>query len=105
MRSSNSLFVNSIGIGLTGRIASAVQPGDHATTFGGGPLVASVALAVLRTVADPAFLADVRRKGDWLAARLRRVWSYRDLLRGLVAKELKVRYKNSFLGLAWSMVV
>src|SRR5213594_3396209 len=54
-------------------IAAALKPGDHATTFGGGPLVASVALAVVRTIADPAFLADVRRKAEWLGAHLARL--------------------------------
>lgn len=48
---------------LSDRVADTIQPGDHATTFGGGPLVASVALAVLDTVAEPEFLAEVRRKG------------------------------------------
>jgi ABC-type polysaccharide/polyol phosphate export permease len=32
------------------------------------------------------------------------VWRARDLLRNLVAKELKVRYKGSALGFAWSLV-
>lgn len=32
------------------------------------------------------------------------VWQARDLLRNLVAKELKVRYKGSVLGFAWSLV-
>lgn len=50
--------------------AGAIRPGDHGTTFGGGPLVASVALAVLRTVADPDFLAEVRRKGTRLGEGL-----------------------------------
>jgi acetylornithine/succinyldiaminopimelate/putrescine aminotransferase len=63
------------------RLAAAVRPGDHATTFGGGPLVASVALAVLRTIADPAFLADVREKGAWLGARLRRLAAARPRVR------------------------
>ncbi|HYL21153.1 MAG TPA: acetylornithine/succinylornithine family transaminase [Gemmatimonadales bacterium] len=58
---------------VTSGVAGALKPGDHATTFGGGPLVASVALDVVRTIADPAFLADVRRKGDWLGARLERL--------------------------------
>ncbi len=52
-------------------IAGALAPGDHATTFGGGPLVATVALEVVRTIADPDFLADVRAKGELLGARLR----------------------------------
>ena len=58
---------------VTSTVAAALKPGDHATTFGGGPLVAGVALDVLRTIADPEFLADVRRKGDWLGARLGRL--------------------------------
>ncbi len=55
---------------VTDTIAAALKPGDHATTFGGGPLVASVALAVVRALAEPGFLADVRGKGEWLASRL-----------------------------------
>lgn len=51
-------------------IAACLQPGDHATTFGGGPFVASLALAQLSVLADPAFLKDVRRKGEWLERRL-----------------------------------
>ena len=55
---------------LRDAIATALKPGDHATTFGGGPLVSSVALAVVQTIADPDFLAQVRSKGEWLGARL-----------------------------------
>src|SRR2546422_3462910 len=55
---------------LTDGIAAALKPGDHATTFGGGPLVARVALAVVRTIAEPGFLAAVRELGAWLGASL-----------------------------------
>jgi len=58
---------------VSDRIAAALAPGDHATTFGGGPLVATVALEVLRTIADPDFLAEVRAKGAWLGERLQRL--------------------------------
>lgn len=58
---------------VNGTIAATLASGDHATTFGGGPFVASVALDVVRTIADPEFLADVRAKGDWLGGRLSRV--------------------------------
>jgi len=51
-------------------VAGSIQPGDHATTFGGGPFVASLALAQLGVLGDPAFLADVRRKGEGLGTRL-----------------------------------
>src|SRR3989442_12541364 len=61
------------GVLVTSALAAALKPGDHATTFGGGPLVAGVALDVVRTIAHPAFLADVRRKAEWLGARLGRL--------------------------------
>ena len=32
------------------------------------------------------------------------IWTYRELFRQLVRKELKVKYKNSTLGFAWSML-
>jgi predicted acetylornithine/succinylornithine family transaminase len=54
-------------------IGAALAPGDHATTFGGGPFVATVALEVLRTISDPDFLAAVRAKGEWLGSRLNRL--------------------------------
>ncbi|MGI9015624.1 MAG: ABC transporter permease [Euzebya sp.] len=38
------------------------------------------------------------------AATVTEVWHSRDLLRNLVSKELKVRYKGSALGFAWSLV-
>jgi acetylornithine/N-succinyldiaminopimelate aminotransferase len=47
-----------------------LQPGDHGSTFGGGPVVAAAANAVLDTI-DDAFLAAVATKGARLAAGLR----------------------------------
>ena len=35
-------------------------------------------------------------------AHLRELWGYRELVRNLVVRDLKVRYKNSLLGIAWS---
>ncbi|HET8714043.1 MAG TPA: acetylornithine transaminase [Gemmatimonadales bacterium] len=55
---------------VSDRIAATLAPGDHATTFGGGPFVATVALEVLKTIADPDFLTDVKTKGALLGARL-----------------------------------
>lgn len=39
-----------------------------------------------------------------LVARLKELWSYRDLLRNLIVKELKVKYKDSTLGFVWTLV-
>ncbi len=66
---------------LNDRIAAALGPGDHATTFGGGPFVATVALDVVRAIADPDFLADVRAKGEWLGAALAALASHRPRVR------------------------
>jgi predicted acetylornithine/succinylornithine family transaminase len=55
---------------LSGQIASAMHPGDHGTTFGGGPFVASVALHVVERLADPALHAHVRETGAWIGTEL-----------------------------------
>jgi predicted acetylornithine/succinylornithine family transaminase len=55
---------------LTEEIAAAMSPGDHGTTFGGGPFVATVALYVLDRVSDPGLLAHVRDEGAWMGERL-----------------------------------
>jgi acetylornithine/N-succinyldiaminopimelate aminotransferase len=52
-------------------IAATIQPGDHATTFGGGPFVSSVALHVLERLSDPVLLGAVQRDGAWLGEELR----------------------------------
>lgn len=55
---------------LTQQVADAMQPGDHGTTFGGGPLVAHVAEHVFDRLSDPAMLEHVRREGEWLGDQL-----------------------------------
>ncbi len=51
-------------------VAGAFTPGSHASTFGGGPLVASAALATLRIISEPAFLGRVRETGAYFISRL-----------------------------------
>ena len=60
-----------IGALVTGpRLADVLQPGDHGSTFAGGPLVASAALEALAVCSDPDLLASVRARGERLAAGL-----------------------------------
>ncbi len=47
-------------------VAQAFAPGTHATTFGGTPLVTSVALRVLQLISQPDFLERVRQNGGYL---------------------------------------
>lgn len=77
---------------LTERVADALQPGDHGTTFGGGPLVAAAALASCRKIGADAFLAEVRRKGVLVA----------DLLGALALRHPRIRDVRG-AGLLWGM--
>ncbi len=54
----------------TDEIANTVKPGDHGTTFGGGPFVASVALHVVKRLTDPALLSHVTQTGLWMGHQL-----------------------------------
>jgi len=60
-----------IGALVTGeRLADVFAPGDHGSTFAGGPLVASAALAAFDVLDDAALLASVRELGERLRAGL-----------------------------------
>jgi acetylornithine/N-succinyldiaminopimelate aminotransferase len=69
----------------TPEVAGTFQRGDHGSTFAGGPVVAAAAHAVLDVVDDPAFLAEVARKGERLQT-------------GLAALGLDVRGRGLMVG-------
>jgi predicted acetylornithine/succinylornithine family transaminase len=58
---------------MTDQVAAVMKPGDHGTTFGGGPLVASVALHVVKRLAEPALLEQVTENGAWMGEELRAI--------------------------------
>ena len=61
-----------VGAVLAGEKAAAVfETGDHGSTFGGNPLAAAAGLVVLDTVTKPAFLEEIRRKGERIIGALR----------------------------------
>jgi acetylornithine/succinyldiaminopimelate/putrescine aminotransferase len=63
-----------IGALVTGeRLADVFRPGDHGSTFAGGPLVASAALVALEICSDPELLERVRVLGSRLAEGLERL--------------------------------
>jgi acetylornithine/N-succinyldiaminopimelate aminotransferase len=55
---------------LTQAIADTIEPGDHASTFAGGPVVCAAALATVRKISEPAFLEHVRWAGSYLSEDL-----------------------------------
>jgi acetylornithine/N-succinyldiaminopimelate aminotransferase len=56
-----------------GEAAGVLEPGDHGSTFGGGPVVAAAALATLDVLADDGLLANVRALGETLFSGLHRL--------------------------------
>lgn len=55
---------------MTEAVASAMHPGEHGSTFSGGPLVTGVAKYVVERISQPEFLAHVSDVGDYLLERL-----------------------------------
>ena len=71
-------------------VARAFTPGSHASTFGGGPLVASAALATLRIISEPAFLAKVRETGAYFVSRLEEIKESYSFVKGVRGRGLIV---------------
>ena len=66
--------------------ASAIAPGQHGTTFGGGPLACRVALEFLAIVEDEKLLENVNRIGGYLQEELKNLIGKRG-----AAKEVRGR--------------
>jgi predicted acetylornithine/succinylornithine family transaminase len=77
---------------VTEAVAAALKPGDHGSTFGGGTLVASAALATCRKIGAESFMDEVRRKSALLA----------DLLGALALRRPGIRQVRG-AGLMWGI--
>ncbi|MFH0858517.1 MAG: aspartate aminotransferase family protein [Candidatus Omnitrophota bacterium] len=51
-------------------ISDCLTPGTHASTFGGGPLVAKAAVAVLRSIQKEKILSNVQKMSEYLHGKL-----------------------------------
>jgi acetylornithine/N-succinyldiaminopimelate aminotransferase len=58
---------------MTDAIAATIKPGDHGTTFGGGPFIASVANYVFDRISDPVLLEQVTENGKWFGDQLNEI--------------------------------
>jgi acetylornithine/N-succinyldiaminopimelate aminotransferase len=76
------------------KVARTMQPGDHGTTFGGGPLLAHVAHHVVQRLSDPALLQHVREVGAWFGEQLQGIAERTGAVRAIRGK-----------GLMWGMDV
>ena len=61
------------GILATEKVAGAFVPGDHGTTFGGGPLVCAAANAVLDAFEEENLLDNVNEVGDYFIGELKKL--------------------------------
>src|SRR6202142_823721 len=55
----------------TEEVARVIHPGMHGTTFGGGPLATTVAIAVIDTIEQENLLAHATEVGDYFQSQLR----------------------------------
>ena len=69
------------GILATEEIAGAFVPGDHGTTFGGGPLVCAAANAVLDVMYDEDLLANSKEMGQYLKDELDKIKENHDIIK------------------------
>ena len=79
---------------VNSEIAATIKPGDHGTTFGGGPMVAAVADHVVRRLADTELLANVKKNGEWFG----------DQLSGIARRSGRVRAVRG-MGYMWGVDV
>ncbi|WP_434479547.1 aspartate aminotransferase family protein [Gemmatimonas sp.] len=90
-------LANGLPIGailVNDKVARTMQPGDHGTTFGGGPLLAHVAHHVVQRLSDPALLQHVREVGAWFGEQLQGIADRTGAVRAIRGK-----------GLMWGMDV
>jgi len=73
-------------------VARVMQPGDHGTTFGGGPFLAHVAHHVVQRLSEPALLQHVRETGGWFGEQLQ----------GIADRTGQIRAIRG-MGLMWGM--
>ncbi|MDC7224667.1 MAG: aminotransferase class III-fold pyridoxal phosphate-dependent enzyme [Spirochaetales bacterium] len=81
---------------IPAKVNDLVHLGDHGGTFGGGPVTTAIANHIWDILTEEEFLADVRRKGDFLEGELNRIIGERNLkahvvgaglLRGIALEE------------------
>lgn len=52
----------------------------------------------------PPTIVRIQPSKGWVPLRLRDLWDYRELLYYFVWRDVKVRYKQTFLGVAWAII-
>jgi lipopolysaccharide transport system permease protein len=53
---------------------------------------------------DPQRVTEITPRNRWLQIDLREMWVYRELLYFLAWRDVKIRYKQTFIGVAWAVL-
>jgi acetylornithine aminotransferase/acetylornithine/N-succinyldiaminopimelate aminotransferase len=72
------------------RAASAITPGMHGTTFGGGPLVCAVAIAVIDEIKQSRLLDHINEVGGYFLGELRELAKRHSCIREIRGKGLMI---------------
>jgi acetylornithine/N-succinyldiaminopimelate aminotransferase len=63
------------------RVAEILKPGDHGTTFGGGPLACRLAIEVLQVIEEDGLISKAKELGDYLMQGIRSLTSTHPMIR------------------------
>ncbi|HEY0431318.1 MAG TPA: ABC transporter permease [Pyrinomonadaceae bacterium] len=90
-------------MGITANDASTLKSNEATTSNQSEPT--ALASPSPETVVLPAQpLVTIEPSGRWGVFNLRDLWSYRELLYFLIWRDVKVRYKQTALGVAWAII-
>jgi lipopolysaccharide transport system permease protein len=79
-----------------------MQPETTLLSRPGGPDPGLVSKAAAPAESRPSLI--LRPTSGWAAINFRELWHYRDLLRILIERDVKLRYKQTALGLLWVII-
>ena len=77
---------------------------SHVQNSVAGPSNDSSAIAAHLTNLPDEPIVVIEPRGSWRALDLHELWAYRELLYFLTWRDVKVRYKQTFLGVAWAVI-
>lgn len=73
-----------------GAAAEVLQPGEHASTFGGNPLAAATALATLTVIIEENLSRAAQEKGDYIKTKISRWKHLKDVIKDIRGQGLMI---------------
>src|SRR5258705_7526436 len=86
----------------SGVVPRAAEGSPRGVEWAGG-VIARLSIPVVATSSDTPLLKILPRSG-WPQLDLRELWAYRELLYFFVWRDIKVRYKQTVVGVAWAVI-